>query len=139
MVIVNAVPAPAGSATNEVEEGSIVKAIYVEMWIVGSGAVGTVGQYNFAIEKVPANGPVMTVSNMVNLQSYLNKKNVLLAHQANVSSILNGGLPIPVIREWIKIPKGKQRMGLGDDVVLSISATGQEIQVCGLFVYKEYR
>ncbi len=138
-VIANAVVAPANSATNEVEEGSIVKAVYIELWIVGSGAVGTIGQYNLAIEKKPANAPVMTFTNSVNLGSYLNKKNILFAAQANITSVLDGGLPIPVFRQWILIPKGKQRMGLGDDIVVNTSATGQEIQLCGLFTYKEFR
>jgi len=136
-----AVDAVQGAAVNtfDVEEGSIVKAIHFELWLIGVGAVGTTAQYTAIIEKLPSNAVNPTVTNMLNLQAYPNKKNILWSFQGNVASFQNGSNAIPIIRDWLKIPKGKQRMGFGDRVALTVMSVAESGQVCGLFTYKEYK
>ncbi len=129
--------APADTTAAEVTQGSIVKAVFVEMWVKSKAATGTSTQYNAAIEIRPSAAPAMTNTNILNLGSYLNKKNVLIAQQANLGDLNTQS--IPVFRQWIKIPRGKQRIGLGDKFVINMAAGGAAIDVCGLFVYKEYR
>ncbi len=131
--IANAVAAPATGTTDEVNIGSIVKAVYVEIWADGDITEATIVA---AIEKRKAGSAAPTFTNMNNLMAYDNKANVLQVHQ---------GLPpagdniVPLFREWIKIPRGKQRMAQGDKLTLSIAATGTEIHFCGFFTYKEYQ
>ncbi len=131
------VVAPATSATNQVQEGSVVKAVYCEIWAKSKAAAGASTQYNVAVEKVPANAPDMTFAQMANLMAYLNKKNILLAQQANLGD--TNTQAVPVLRGWIKIPKGKQRFGFGDKFTVNLTATGASVDFCGLFVFKEYR
>ncbi len=45
--------APANAAVADVLEGSIVKAIYIEMWMIGNGADGSDTQFNYIIYKLP--------------------------------------------------------------------------------------
>jgi len=46
---------------------------------------------------------------------------------------------VPIIRQWFKIPKGKQRFGLGDQMVLNISAAQEGVENCGMFIFKEQK
>jgi len=137
--VVDAVVAPAASTTFQVTEGSLVKAIYFEIWMVNIGAVGTTGSFNITVEKRPANAPAMTIAQAVVQQAYPNKKNILYTTQGIIGST-SAGSALPMLKHWIAIPKGKQRMGLGDEVIINLANLASvDYQVCGVFIYKEYR
>ncbi len=136
--VVDAVVAPATTNAFDVVQGSQIKAVYIEMWVLGNGATGTTCQFNLAIIKLPSNLTEPTFSNLVNLGGWTNKKNVLYTTQGVMGSNADGTAAIPAYRAWIKIPKGKQRMGLGDRIIVAIGATGQALQACGIYTYKEY-
>ncbi len=137
-VIVDAVVAPAVAASNQVREGAVVKAVYVESWIQNDGGTGQDNQFNVALEKISSNGPAMTFTQSVNLGGYLNKKNILFTSQGVQGASVDGVPAVPVLRAWVLIPKGKQRFGAGDSLVLNISSTGFSLRNCGLYTYKEY-
>jgi len=45
----------------------------------------------------------------------------------------------PILRQWVKIPKTKQRFGLKDKLVLQVFAQGAlDLTACGFELYKEY-
>ncbi len=134
----NAVVAPATGTSAEVLEGSIIKAIYIEAWIGGDGSSGVETQFGFIIEKHRELEPDPTAANLNNLGSYANKKNVLYTTQGIIPAMLDGGMTIPVFRGWLKIPKGKQRFGAGDELQWAITAVGA-MRICGFATYKEYR
>ncbi len=136
--LVVAAVAPATTNTFNVEEGSIVKAIHCELWIIGDGVSDTTSQFTITVEKIPSNAPPATLTNLLNLQAYENKKNILYTTQGTIGSQINGQ-PVPIIRNWVLIPKGKQRMGLGDSIVLNVISVAEDLQICGMFIYKEYR
>ncbi len=136
--VVKGVVAPATSTTDEVIQGAVVKAIFFEYWIGGNAATANTSQFNFVIEKAPGNTALITTTNMANLAAYLNKKNILFTTQGQIGAQVDGNQSIPVIRGWLRIPKGKQRFGLDDRIVVSALATGS-IRICGFVTYKEYR
>ncbi len=137
VAIVSSVAAPDASGL-EVREGSVVKAIHFEFWLGGNEAAGTTSQFIFILEKQPAQATAMTFTQSANLNTYPNKKNILYTSQGQLTSQNNGGQAIPVVRGWVLIPKGKQRMGLGDRFFFHVAAVGS-IRVCGMTTYKEYR
>ncbi len=137
--IIDAVVAPAASNTFDVVEGSVVKAIYCELWIVGAGTVDQTTQFVLTIEKVPAGQNPATNTQMLNLQSYTNKKNILYTTQGIVGARIAGANAVPIIRQFFLIPKGKQRMGLGDQVFINITSVSTILRICGMFIYKEYK
>ncbi len=137
--IANAVVAPATGNASDVAEGSVIKAIYVEMWGVGQGSTGTTSTCTAIIEKRPSGVVAPTFANLANLGAYPNKKNVLYSTQGNFGSVANGSPTFNMFKGWIKIPKGKQRMGSDDNIDMAISANAQIVQACGLFTYKEYQ
>ncbi len=122
--------------TSDVKEGSIITAVYVEIWLKGIGSADSDTQFTLAIYKDPGGAFLMTSSDLANLMAYENKRNVMYVTQGVIGG-LTGGQAVPVIRTWLKIPKGKQRMGLLDKWRVSTTTIGESIQKCGVFVYKE--
>ncbi len=138
VAIVNAVHVENKSATttSEIIEGSIVKAVYLEYWLLGAEASNASSSFIFTVYKVQSADVGMTFSQMNGLAGYTNKKNVLFTSQG----LLGGDLtnPTPVIRTWIKIPKSKQRFGLADRLFVTVAGLAGAIIFCGFATYKEY-
>ncbi len=122
--------------TFDVEEGCKIFGSYIEYWLNGIGSSGNEVQFVIVIVLLKSGALAPTVSNMLNLQSYENKKNVLYTTQGVLGSVNNQS--VPLIRDRIKIPKGKQRFGLGDSLHLVMTPVGASIKSCGIAVYKEF-
>ncbi len=136
-VIVDGVLAPATANLFDVREGSVIKAVWIELWLRGNGATGTTTQFQLVLERVPSGLTSITFTELANQQVYDNKKNILFSSQAILGDLETS--PEKILQGWIMIPKGKQRFGLGDRLVLSVGTTGQALQICGMFTYKEYQ
>ncbi len=124
------------NAAFEVIEGSVIKAIYVEIWLLGNEP----GQSTFVliVEKAPSGVADPLIANMTTLDAYDNKKNILFTSQGVIGE--NSANPTPVVRQWIKIPKGKQRFGLQDRFRVCIAAIGvADLVGCGVSIYKSYQ
>ncbi len=133
---VSSVQVQAKDAPNEVDQGSVVKAVWFEYWLTAND--GTPSQFAVcAIIKLPSGLADPTATNLNNLNAYENKKNVLWTFEGLVPP--NTQNPIPIIRQFIKIPKGKQRMGLGDKIVFALASSGSGLRACGFETYKEYK
>ncbi len=125
----------ARATTADVWEGCVIKAIYFEEWL-NNQAADNDGQQIFIICKLPNGVAVPTGTNMLNLSAWENKGNILFTSQGNIS---NTDAPSQnIIRNWVKIPKGKQRMKLGDRIGAFMAPVGESIADCGLAIYKEY-
>ncbi len=120
---------------DEVIEGSIIKAVFVEMWLLDSSNDGS---FVVTLAKYPGAVPGLTFAQTNALNNWENKKNLLYMTQG--LSANNGvGNPVPILRQWFKIPKSKQRFGLGDKLILSITNNGlNNLEFCGFFTYKSY-
>ncbi len=134
VIIADAVAVKDKDNVFEVEEGSTIKAIFAEMWIQGSSTVVTSGQVIVSKQISDSSNP--TTVEMAALGDWDNKKNIFFTTQGLFPE--NGTFPFQIIRGWIKIPKGKQRMGLSDRFTMSIFVPVTTAQVCGFFTYKEY-
>ncbi len=123
---------------SQIEEGAIVKAVYFEFWL-GQASSTIVGSYTLIIVKNPGGNANPLTAELAALHDYDNKKNILFTSQA-LAAPTDGGLT-PVIKGWVKIPKGKQRFGLKDRLQLSIrnnTVTDVDINYCGFAIFKEY-
>ncbi len=126
------------STPTQIEEGAIVKACYVEFW-VSQDSASVVGSYTVVLFKDPGGNAGLNAAQMAALHDYDNKKNILFTAQGLLTP--NDGGQVPVIRGWYKIPKGKQRFGLLDElkvVIRNNNATAIDQNFCGLAIYKEY-
>ncbi len=130
-----AVESTAANLGDEVEEGSSLKAIFVELWLQNQG---NLGEFICTLTKTPENSTGPTFVESANLFTYTNKKNVLYTTQGLTSNDAISG-PVPVMRGWYKIPKSKQRFGLGDSIRLNIAnVSANDLNRCGFSTYKEY-
>lgn len=135
--VVDTVVAPATADPFSVIEGAVIKAIYIEFWIVGTEVAGVTSSFTLVVEKKRDLEPDMTFAQSQLLGAYPNKKNILYSTQGILGSDFAAS-PVPVIRQYILIPKGKQRFGLDDQFIINIAAING-LQVCGIATYKEYR
>ncbi len=136
IVLVDAAIAPANTNTFDVKEGAVIKAVFLELWLRSNAAAGTSMKFQLVIEKVPSGLTSVTFTQSNNLQTYDNKKNILHYSQGVLGDIATTSLPI--FKSWLLIPKGKQRFGLGDRLVATLSATSASLNNCGFATYKEY-
>ncbi len=133
MEILDVVQSP--SNANEVRIGAVVKAVFVELWL--NGADDTIyPSFTFTVEKTSSGASPATFANMITLHAYENKKNVLFTSQGIIGT-KDSAQSVPIHRNWIAIPKGKQRFGQGDKLFVNLAAI-TDIQVCGVNIYKEY-
>ncbi len=135
VALITSVLQTSANLATEVSEGSIVKAVYVELWLENQG---NLGESIVTVCKDTNTNVGPTFGQMAALFAYANKKNVLFTHQGLTS---NDGVsqPTNVLRGWIKIPKSKQRFGLGDTLTLSIAnVSASDLNRCGMAIYKEY-
>ncbi len=135
--VVNAVVAPAVANAESVKEGSVIKNVYLEYWIGGDGSSGDESQFTFTVEKKRDQEADPTFAQMSNLGSYPNKKNILYTTQGIVPAMLDGGMTIPLVRGWQSVPKGKQRFGNSDEIIVTLAAVSP-LRFCGFATYKEY-
>ncbi len=132
--IATAKDVPASGNASQVRSGSVIKAVFVEMWVRGGET--SPGSVLITLEKVPGSGTLPTFAEHVALHTYDNKKNILYHTQGLTNN--NTADAIPFVRGWFKIPKGKQRFGLDDTLNLGIAAQALDSIVCGFMTYKEY-
>ncbi len=129
--ILTAVAVPA--AANHVREGCIISALYVEMWLTSDDAAQ--GSAVVTVEKLDGGKAVMSTGNAGALNDYTNKKNIFHTQMGLLPP--NTQSPLASIKGWIKIPKSKQRFGLGDRMEMNIFAQSNGVSGCGTFIYKE--
>ncbi len=135
IVLVQGVESTIANSATEVVEGSLVKAVFIELWLQNNG---NLGESIVTVSKNPLNNVGPTFAEHGSLFTYTNKKNILFTHQGLTS---NDGIsgPVRILGQWIKIPKSKQRFGLGDILSLNISnVSSSGLQRCGMTTYKEY-
>ncbi len=131
-IVLTAVAVPSSAA--HVREGAIISALYVEMWLSSDDAAS--GTAIVTLEKVQgATSVLMTTGEAGALNDYDNKKNIFHTQMGLLPSNVN--YPMAVIKGWLKIPKGKQRFGLNDRLILNIFAQSNGVSGCGFFLYKE--
>jgi len=126
-----------GSTLNaaDVVTGSIVKAIYIELWMLANSQQPST--VTVILEKLPGGLEPATASDFTSLHQYDNKKNILYTTQGLVGDANTN--PVPFLRGWFKIPRGKQRFGLGDTLQLSFKSITEDTNVCGLAIFKSYQ
>ncbi len=122
------------AVARHVRAGSVLKAIYIELW--AKGATATASTMAMALTKLPSGNSGPSTVDMGNINDYANKKNILFFQQGTTNDSASVG--VPLLRQWIKIPKSKQRWGLEDSLTLTIHSFAETVNVCGFATYKEY-
>ncbi len=123
------------NSADDIVQGTVIKAIFIELWLLGTSA--NASSFVIMFEKSPGGQADPTFTEMSTLDAYPNKKNVLYTTQGLIGSKDTNA--VPIYRDWVKIPKGKQRFGLNDDFKINIAVLGADsMQFCGTTIYKGY-
>ncbi len=131
--IVFARASPVAAVPQDVREGSRISAVYVEMWLSSDDAAS--GTAIVTLERLPGGVVNMTAASSASLDAYVNKKNILHTFMGLLPS--NVQYPMASIKGWIKIPKGKQRFGISDRLVLNVHGQSNGVSGCGFMIFKE--
>ncbi len=129
------------SGTNpaHVIQGSVIKAVFLEYWMMAESSQPS--STVVTVEKTIGGQDPMTHTQALDLNDYVNKKNVLFITQGLVPDA--NANPVPFLRQWIKIPKGKQRFGLGDGFAINFTtidpSANAGTEICGIAIYKAYQ
>ncbi len=121
------------TAATHVREGAKIANVYIEMW-VSSDDVSS-GTCIATLERVPGGLGLMTAADSAALDGYDNKKNVLHTFMGLIPNDVD--YPMPILKGWFKIPKGKQRFGIEDQLRLNLHGQSNGMAFCGFAVYKE--
>ncbi len=135
VTIADAVSVNDKNLVNEVVEGSTIKAVYLEHWLK-AGVASNVASFIAVLYKAPTGLAAFSAAQIAAMGQTDNKKNVLYMTQGLINT--EGSQATNVVKQWFKVPKSKQRMGLGDRIFWSISAQGTDVDHCGFTTYKEY-
>lgn len=122
----------------DVVVGSLIKAVFFEYWLLGESSQPCTATWS--VEKLQNDATPMTQAQGQILEDYPNKNHLLKIGQGIIGD--SNSNPIPIIREWVKIPKGMQRMAIGDTIEFNISCIGEAdngLEICGFALFKSYR
>ncbi len=122
------------NTVDEVQEGSTIKAIYVELWARAGSTTPASGQ--MIVYKRISDTTLPSTTDMAALGDWDNKRNILYTTMGLFND--QDADAIALYKGWIKIPRGKQRMGLGDFLNISVFSPTIDLQLCGFATYKEY-
>ncbi len=134
LVAALAVARDANNIVSDVDEGSSIKAVYLELWARAGSTTPASGQMIFY--KSPSDASNPNATNMAALGDWDGKKNILYTTMGLFND--QDADAIAIHKGWIKIPKGKQRMGLGDELKITVFSPTIDLQICGFVTYKEY-
>ncbi len=133
LAIATAIAVPT-AAVADVRIGATIKAVYVEMWLTSDDVAA--GTTIVTLEKIQSGTAGMTAASSGALNAYSNKKNIFYTCMGLLPP--NIQYPFNCVKGWIKIPKGKQRFGVGDRLALNVHGQSNGVAGCGLAIYKEY-
>jgi len=138
VILIKGTDAPVLANTSEVETGSKVNGIFLNVQMAGDEfSANAIPQCYMAVYKNPSN-LITTTLDPRNLGDDPNKK--LVIHQ---EMIMNqnavDGVPRTLFKGVIVIPKGMRRFGINDELVLVFRTTAIQIVICIQSIYKEFR
>jgi len=135
VTLIAASDTPDLATTNEVQTGSTVHGIYlnIEAYATTSGALANI---YIMVFKNPGGNLTLPFANLVGSSD--NKRYSIHQEMKMLEQSVNGN-PRTVFNGVIKIPKGYRRFGPNDTLVVAYHAPGVNANVCTQCHYKEFR
>ncbi len=138
VAIVDVVDAPVLANTPEVETGSTVNGIYLDVVVASNEAqvTGAIPNVYFYVMKNPGNN--LTLANPNAIGASDTKKFVIHQEMAMIDNKVSGQ-PTTLFKGVIAIPRGYRRMGTDDRLVIVLFSPAIDITFCFQAIYKEFR
>ncbi len=133
--LINAVDAPVLANTNEVETGSTVSSIYLNVSVYATTEAALANVY-LNVYKDPGGSLGVITPNTVGSSD---EKKFVIHQEMRMLGGSTTEIPVVVFKGVIKIPRGYKRFGINDLLVIRILAPGVNIDYCVQCIYKEFR
>ncbi len=137
--LVDGKDAPVLANTSEVEVGSKVFSIFLNIQVIGTGVGGVLNQIYFIIYKNP--GSNVTVGNIPdgNVTGASDFKRQIFHTEMIMLSSSSDDIPQALFKGVIKIPRVFQNMRINDIIQIQLFAPGGTSNFCLQAIYKEFR
>ncbi len=124
---------------NQVETGSTVRSVYVEMNLNGVDNSGTVQVFHWMIYKSPSG--VFAIQDPTTYDDKRKRHTLKRGMEMLPEIPIGSGGTVQTKRIFVvKIPKGYSRWGEGDELVLSYKSTSSSgVNFCGISIFKEFK
>ncbi len=133
--LVNAVENPASTVATEVDIGSTVGSIFLNVQVSATSTAALANVY-MAVMKNPGNNITVPQANVIGVSD--NRKHVL--HQEMIMTEKNTtSIPRTLFKGVIKLPRSFKRFGIEDQLQLLLLSPGTTYEYCVQCIYKEYR
>ncbi len=126
---------PVTTASNEVERGCMIKAIWISFDVCGLAATGVLQRTGLYLIKNP--GANLTLPSVTSVGTSNEKKFVIKQWQFMTMRNQDGNPPFHW-EGWVKIPKRYQRMGTDDQWKLAVQQDAAAGHYSAQFIYKWY-
>ncbi len=136
-VLINSVDAPVLANTGEVETGSTVNGIFLNVEVVSTSETGVLPNVYFMIFKNPGGNLTFPAPNAVGSND--NKKYVFHQEMAMLDSESTTHVPRVLFKGVIVIPRGYRRMAINDQIAIRVRSQGTTANACIQAHYKEFR
>ncbi len=121
----------------DVEKGSNISSIYLNVQAVGGGASGVLSNIYMYIFKNPA-GLITTFPDGNQTGTSEFKKQIFHTEMRMLSDD-NDSIPVALFNGVLRIPRKFQRMGIDDTIGLVLFTPGPVANFCIECIYKEFR
>ncbi len=136
--IVDALDAPVLANTDEVETGSRVNALFLNVVVAATGTAALANVYMMLYKNPGNNIAVAQVPNANTVGSSDFKKQVF--HQEmNMTEKNTTAIPRTLFKGVIRIPKLYRRQAINDKIIIALFSPGVNFDFCFECIYKEYR
>ncbi len=137
IILANTVENAVLANSADVEKGSNLSAIYLNVQVVGQGASGVLNNIYMYLFKNPAG--LITVFPDGNQTGVSEFKKQIFHTEMRMLSDDNDSIPITLFNGVLKIPNKFRRMGIDDTIGLVLFSPGPTANFCVQTIYKEYR
>ncbi len=136
-VLINTKDAPVLANTTEVETGAKVHGIFINVQIQANQSINAIPNIYMAIYKspggnIPAIDPAQTGSNA-------DKKQIIHQEMNFVETTSNTANPRTLFKGVVVIPRGMQRFGADDELIMSLKSNAINFSYCVQCIFKEFR
>ncbi len=135
-----AVDAPVLTTSTQIETGSRVNGIFLNVQVLPTALVALANIYMIIYKNAGSNTPITNIpeANQVGTSDF--KSKVIHQEMAMVSDV-NDSIPITLFKGVIMLPKFMRRMGINDALTVQLfsPASGNEFNFCIQSIYKEFR
>ncbi len=142
LTLVDAVNNPVSTTADNVEIGSRVSSIFLNIQVVNEAdATGIIN--NFYVMAFLNPGTNIAAGNIpgANETGTSDFRKMIFHQEMVMLSDANDSIPITMFKGVLRIPKKAQRQGVNDKIVLRFTSVtgGPTVNVCVQCIYKEYR